>query len=363
MPGLGLLRGRRRWPGQEPPFFAEVMTSSDGGWSWTEQRPPSGVLGLGAVDCPSVSRCYATGLALLPPKQQTAAHERHSRPASSRSTVAALAARGHCAGARRSQTRSAAPKRRPASPLGTRTGEDGSSDAVVVTDQRRSTLARGAACQRLQSGILLNDNLLSERVELLGGGGSGLLATTDGGAHLAAARLGLGRFAELPKTSAALRRDGRQRRQGLGGSWAPAFGYSSSPVQRRRFSRDSLERGLPLRLGCASRRDRRARRCRVRRLSCSNATEGRSWAELIPSVPWSPTAGGFEAPTTYVPWPQQIGDAPAYTAIACPSVRHFASCSVVGADTEVGGLAVECPRCKRRRYSGFTQNADFRAPS
>lgn len=29
------------------------------------------MIGLGAIDCPRASRCYATGLALLPPKQQT----------------------------------------------------------------------------------------------------------------------------------------------------------------------------------------------------------------------------------------------------------------------------------------------------
>jgi hypothetical protein len=60
---------------------------------------------------------------------------------------------------------------------------------------------------------------------------------------------------------------------------------------------------------------------------------GRSWADLsLPSL--VATASGFEAPATYFPWPQQIGDSPAYGAIACPSVRH---CVVLGsgADTEV----------------------------
>jgi hypothetical protein len=64
---------------------------------------------------------------------------------------------------------------------------------------------------------------------------------------------------------------------------------------------------------------------------------GRSWADLsLPSL--VATAGGFEAPATYISWPQPIGDAPAYTAIACPSVRH---CVVLGsgADTEVATIS------------------------
>ena len=226
-------------PGQEPPFFAEVMTSSDGGLSWTEQRPPSGVLGLGAVDCPSVSRCYAIGLALLPPKQQTQLTN----------DIAVLLE--SVDGGRLWRRVGAAPGLVDLNAIScpevttcfaagdTVTGEDGSSDAVVVTTNGGTRWHEEAgACGAV--GHSVERHLLSERVELLGGRGVRPFGDDRRRAHLAATRLGLGRFAELSERTA-LRRDGRQRRRGLGargtglrdrfvtGS-APAFWPGSSEV-------------------------------------------------------------------------------------------------------------------------------------
>jgi photosystem II stability/assembly factor-like uncharacterized protein len=42
------------------PKGAEVLTSTDGGLRWVQRAAPAGVLALSGVDCPSVSRCYAT---------------------------------------------------------------------------------------------------------------------------------------------------------------------------------------------------------------------------------------------------------------------------------------------------------------
>jgi photosystem II stability/assembly factor-like uncharacterized protein len=42
------------------PSGAEVLTSTNGGLNWMQQRPPARVFALSGVDCPSVGICYAT---------------------------------------------------------------------------------------------------------------------------------------------------------------------------------------------------------------------------------------------------------------------------------------------------------------
>ena len=120
------------------------------------------------------------------------------------------------------------------------TGGDGSSDAVVVTTDAGARCARGGGASGAV-GHSAERHLLSERLELLGGRGLGPFGDDRRRAQLAAARLGLGRFAELSEP-AALRRDGRQRRRGLG-----ARGNRPSIPLRHRFTAGAgagLERGL-----------------------------------------------------------------------------------------------------------------------
>jgi photosystem II stability/assembly factor-like uncharacterized protein len=314
-------------PGQEPPFFAEVMTSSDGGWNWTEQRPPPGVFGLGAVDCPSVSRCYATGLALLPPKQQTLLTNE----------IAVLLE--SVDGGRLWRRVGAAPGLVDLNAIScpevatclaagdTVTGEGGSSDAVVVTTDG-GTRWHEEAVPASTTGILLSDISCPSVSNCWVGGGSGLLATTDGG--LIWQQLDSGWVDSLSCPS--VRRcvamgvsDGKGWEL-VGSGLRDQFVTGSAPA----FQPDSSEVCPSVTVCIAAGSTGEAL---SRATAFVSRDGGRSWADLsLPSL--AATAGGFEAPATYVPWPQQIGDTPAYTAIACPSVRH---CVVLGsgADTEV----------------------------
>ena len=262
-------------------MFAEVMTSSDGGWSWTEQRPPSGVLGLAAVDCPSLSRCYATGLALLPPKQQTQLTNdiavvlesvdggRHWRRvgaapglvylnAISCPTIATCFAAGD-----------------------TVTGEDGSSDAVVVTTNGGARWHEEAVPAE-QSGILLSDISCPSVSNCWVGGGSGLLATTDGG--LTWQQLDSGWVDSLSCPSVrhcvAMGVSGGEGWELVGTGLRYHFVTGSAPA----FQPDSSE-VCPSATLCIA-WDRRARRFRVRRLS-SAATEVAA-GRTCPFHPWSP---------------------------------------------------------------------------
>jgi photosystem II stability/assembly factor-like uncharacterized protein len=49
------------------PKGAEVLTSTDGGLRWVQRAAPADVIALSGVDCPSVSRCYATAYVAAPP--------------------------------------------------------------------------------------------------------------------------------------------------------------------------------------------------------------------------------------------------------------------------------------------------------
>ena len=312
---------------QEPALFAEVMTSSDGGWSWTEQRPPSGVLGLAAVDCPSLSRCYATGLALLPPKQQTQLTNdiavvlesvdggRHWRRvgaapglvylnAISCPTIATCFAAGD-----------------------TVTGEDGSSDAVVVTTDGGARWHEEAVPAE-QSGILLSDISCPSVSNCWVGGGSGLLATTDGGLTWQQLDSGWVNLLSCPSVRhcVAMGVSGGEGWELVGTGLRYHFVTGSVPAFAPGSSGVCPSATLCIDVGSTSEALSRA-------TAFVSRNGGRSWADLsLPSL--VATASGFEAPATYFPWPQQIGDSPAYGAIACPSVRH---CVVLGsgADTEV----------------------------
>ena len=314
-------------PGQEPPFFAEVMTSSDGGWSWTEQRPPSGVLGLGAVDCPSVSRCYATGLALLPPKQQTQLTNDIAVLLESVDGGRLWRRVGTAPGLVDLNAISCPEVATCFAAGDTVTGEDGSSDAVVVTTNG-GTRWHEEAVPAVQSGILLNDISCPSVSNCWVGGGSGLLATTDGG--LTWRQLDSGWVDSLSCPSVrrcvAMGVSGGKGWELVGTGLRDQFVTGSAPAFQPDPSEVCPSGSVCIAAGSTDEALSRA-------TAFVSRDGGRSWANLsLPSL--VATAGGFEAPTTYVPWPQQIGDAPAYTAIACPSVRH---CVVLGsgADTEV----------------------------
>ena len=314
-------------PGQEPPSFAEVMTSSDGGWSWTEQPPPSGVLGLGAVDCPSVSRCYATGLALLPLKQQTILTNEIAVVLESIDGGRLWRRVGAAPGLVDLNAISCPEVATCFAAGDTVTGEHGSSDAVFVTTDGGARWHEEAV-PAVQSGILLSTISCPSVSSCWVGGGSGLLATTDGG--LTWRQLDSGWVDSLSCPSV-------RRCVAMGVSGGIGWVLVGSGL-RDRFVPGSVPPFWP----GSSEVCPAATVCIAAGATgegLSRATTfvshdgGRNWANLsLPSL--VATTGGFEAPTTYVPWPELVGGAAEYSAIACPSVRR---CVVLGsgAETEV----------------------------
>jgi hypothetical protein len=303
------------------------MTSSDGGRSWTEQRPPSGVLGLAAVDCPSLFRCYATGLARLPPKQQTqltndiavvlesvdggrvwrrvgAAPGLVYLNAISCPTIATCFAVGD-----------------------TVAGEDGSSDAVVVTTDAGARWHEEAVPAE-QSGILLSDISCPSVSNCWVGGGSGLLATTDGGLSWQQLDSGWVDSLSCPSVGRCLAMgvSGGEDWELVGTGLRYRFVTGSVPALAPGSSEVCPSPTVCLAAGSTGEALSRA-------TAFVSRDGGRNWADLpLPSL--VATGSGFEAPATYFPWPQQIGDPPAYGAIACTSPRR---CVVLGSgsDTEV----------------------------
>jgi len=312
---------------QEPALFAEVMTSSDGGWSWTEQRPPSGVLGLAAVDCPSVSRCYATGLALLPRKQQTLLTNEVAVVLESVNGGRLWRRVGAAPGLVYLNAISC-PALATCFAVGdTVTGEDGSSDAVVVTTDGGARWHEEAV-PAVQSGILLSDISCPSVSNCWVGGGSGLLATTDGGLTWQELDSGWVDSLSCPsvRRCVAMGVSGGEGWELVGSGLRDHFVTGSAPAFQPGSSGVCPSATVCIAAGSTGEVLSRA-------TAFVSRDGGRSWADLsLPSL--VATAGGFEAPATYISWPQMIGDTPAYTAIACPSVRH---CVVLGsgADTEV----------------------------
>lgn len=305
--------------------FAEVMTSSDGGWSWSGQRPPAGVLGLSAVDCPSVRRCYATGVSLLPPKQQTPYTNEVAIVLESRDggrlwqrvagdpgvfdlnaiscpTVATCFAVGD-----------------------TLTG-DGTTDAVIATTDGGARWHEEAV-PGAKTGVLLDDISCPSASDCWAGGGSDLVATTDGG--LRWRQLGSGWVDSL--SCATVRRcvamgvSGGESWELVGSGLSYRFVAGSAPAFQPSASEVCPSATVCVAAGAMGETTWLAS-------VYISHDGGRSWAEMAtPSL--VAIGSGFEAPATYFPWPQEIGDAPAYGAVACSSARH---CVLLGsgADTE-----------------------------
>ncbi len=312
-------------PSQEPPMFGEVMTSIDGGWSWVEQRSPSGVLGLDAVSCPSTRRCYATGLAMLRPKQQTMLTDEIAVVLESLDGGRTWRRVGQAPGI---VTLSAisCPNLAACSAVGdTVTGDADGSDAVLATTDGGLRWHEEAVPAH-PSGVLLSDISCPSVSDCWAGGPSGLMATEDGGrtwqqldpdyidslscssvSHCVA--MSVGRGWELV---------GAGMRAHFVTAAAPALSSGSSelvcPSAKVCIAAGTVGDALP------------------RAAAFMSTDDGRSWSRLsLPSL--LATSGGFQAPGTVFSWPQAIGY-PGYSAVACSSGLH---CVVLGggATTEV----------------------------
>jgi photosystem II stability/assembly factor-like uncharacterized protein len=259
--------------------IAIVLESVDGGRTWRRQAGAPGIVYLNAISCPSVTTCFAVG-----------------------DTV---------------------------------TDEGASSDAVFATGDGGRRWHEEAVPAKQFGGVLLSAISCPSISRCWAGGGTGVMATTNGGASWQA--LAPGWIDDL--SCASMRRCVVLGMNAGSGEELEGAGlrYRSVDVSELPFLPSSSEMACPSAKVCVAAGSVAGSPSRGAVFVSEDG--GRSWSQRpLPSL--VATAGGFQAPDTYYPWPQQVGVGAGYTALACPTAMD---CLVLGsgAVTEVitGGPA------------------------